>query len=168
VWLPILSAALAHACALAGGHAEQRARVERLAVERAPEESIRLLRVATTYALTERLADALALAERVHALTVARKERGLEAWTLLLLGQIAGRRAPADRDRALTYCHEALALAGRLGMAPLVAHCRAELGLVHAAARDAGPSREQFGIAETMYQKLGMSFWLERMRKEAG
>jgi len=53
-------------------------------------------------------------------------------------------------------------------MAPVVAHCHAELGLLHAPARDAEPSREQLGIAETMYQKLGMSFWLERMRKEAG
>jgi hypothetical protein len=57
---------------------------------------------------------------------------------------------------------EALALAGQLGMRPLVAHCH--LGLARLAGRSGNRSRarEQLARAAAMYREMGMSFWLEK------
>jgi len=58
-----------------------------------------------------------------EALALARKldERGWEAWTLYVLGELAAGRAPAE---ATARYREALALASALGMRPLQAHCK--------------------------------------------
>ena len=55
-------------------------------------------------------------------------ERGQEAWTLHLLGDIAGRRQPGALDDVERFYRDAMAIAEPLGMRPAVAHCHLGLG----------------------------------------
>ena len=59
------------------------------------------------------------------------QERGQEAWALRILGEIAAGREPPDPRHADGHYREALALAGELGMRPLVAHCHLGLGKLY-------------------------------------
>src|SRR5262249_24826270 len=68
-----------------------------------------------TYVAADRPADALDVARRVLALARDRGQRNYEAWALRLLGEVTGRRDPAQND----HLRGALALAEQLGMRPL-------------------------------------------------
>ena len=78
--------------------------------------------------LAGHLEEAHALAERALALAREHQERGHEAYALRLLGEIAARREPPERDQAGDHYRQALALAEELGMRPLEAHCHLGLG----------------------------------------
>ena len=75
------------------------------------------------YLLAGREADARAAAQRALGLARQHKERGHEAYTLRLLGEIAAREDPIDIGKAEDHYRRALTLAEELGMRPLVAHC---------------------------------------------
>ena len=81
--------------------------------------------------LAGRLEEAHALAEQALALARAHQERGHQAYALRLLGEIAARREPPEREQAEAYYRQALALADELGMRPLVAHCHLGLGTLY-------------------------------------
>jgi class 3 adenylate cyclase/tetratricopeptide (TPR) repeat protein len=112
-----------------------------------------------------RMGEALLAAGRVdearvtgsRALDLARErgEQGHEAWTLRLLGEIA-----ADRADAATHYRQALALAERLDMRPLVAHCHLGLGDVSRRGNALAVAREDLTAAITMYREMAMPFWL--------
>ena len=70
------------------------------------------------------LDDAAPLASRALELARAHKQRGHEVYALRLLGEVAARRAPPEADAAETHYLAAIALAGELGMRPLIAHCQ--------------------------------------------
>jgi tetratricopeptide (TPR) repeat protein len=108
--------------------------------------SLVLALLAHGYVRAGRLDDAARAAG--EALTLARRlgERGWEAWTLWVLGEMTGGDA-ADRYRA------ALALAVELGMRPLQAHCHR--GLARVTGDDAARS-----LATTLYREVGMTCWL--------
>ena len=76
---------------------------------------------------------------------------------------MASTRGAADAEG---YYREALALAGELGMRPLVAHCH--LGLGSSPGARASPSRpsERLTTATTMYREMGMTYWLEQAEAE--
>ena len=101
---------------------------------------------------------------RAHeALSLARRqqERGHEAWSLRLLGEISSRRDPCDAETAETYYREALTLADELDMRPLAAHCHFHLGkLLRTAPRPEG-ARQHLTTASTMYREMGMRAWLD-------
>ena len=80
------------------------------------------------YLLEGRLDDALERAQQAVSLAQRHQERSHEAWSLRLLGEIASHRDPPAVETAEGYYREALALAGELGMRPLVAHCHFHLG----------------------------------------
>jgi tetratricopeptide (TPR) repeat protein len=96
--------------------------------------------------------EALALSRRLGA-------RGSEAHALCLAGDVAstGGAEGAEGDYG-----EALALAGELGMRPLVAHCHLGLGTLYRRAGKGEKAREHLTTATTMYREMGMPFWLER------
>ena len=83
------------------------------------------------YLLASRPEDALTMAERGLALSRERGHRGSEAWTLRLLGAIAGHGDRLDAAKAERLRPPAVALATELGMRPLVAHCHLGLGELH-------------------------------------
>ena len=61
------------------------------------------------------LEEAQALAEQTLARARVHQEQGHEAYALRLLGEIAARPEPPERERAEAYYHQALALAEELG-----------------------------------------------------
>jgi len=87
-----------------------------------------------------------------EALALARKlgERGWEAWTLHVLGELAVEQASGE---AAGQYRAALALATELGMRPLQAHCHRGL------ARVTGAVAER-ARATDLYRELAMARWL--------
>jgi tetratricopeptide (TPR) repeat protein len=99
----------------------------------------------------------------LEALTLAQRhqERGHEAWSLRLLGEVASRGDRRDVERAEADYRKALALADELEMRPLAAHCHFHLGkLLRTAPRPEG-AREHLTTAATMYREMGMRSWLD-------
>lgn len=88
------------------------------------------------------------------------RERGHEAWTLRLLGEIAAHRAPPDVDEATALYRQALALAEELGLRPLQAHCHRRLGILYAQVERRGEARTALSTAIALYHAMGMTFWL--------
>ena len=110
--------------------------------------------------LADRLDEAQALAEQVLALTRAHQERGHETYALHLLGDIAARREPPEREEAEARYQQALALADELGMRPLQAHCHRGLGTLYAATGQREQARTALSTAIAMYRAMEMTFWL--------
>jgi len=95
-----------------------------------------------------------------RALQLAREhhERGYEAWTLRLLGEISLRLDPVVPDAARHYFEEAILLARVLEMRPVIG--RAQLGLARLEQQLERPGvRERFAAAAALFAELGMSRW---------
>ena len=121
--------------------------------------------------LAGRLEEAQVLAERVLALARARQERGNEAYALRLLGEIAARHEPPEREPAEEYSRQALALAEALRMRPLVAHCHLDLGKLYARSGLRAEAGAALSAAVELYRAMEMTFWLpqaETVPAEAG
>jgi len=116
--------------------------------------------LAEAYILADRLEDALEFAGR--ALTFARQggHRGYEAWALRLLGDVTARRDSPERAEA--HYRDALALAGELGMRPLVAHCHLGLGKLHRPTGTREQAQKHLTTATTMYREMDMQYWLKQ------
>jgi tetratricopeptide (TPR) repeat protein len=110
--------------------------------------------------LVGRMDEALALAERARTFCREHKERGHEAWTLWLLGDIAAQRHPLVAEPAANYYRQAMALADELGMRPLLAHCHLGLGTLYAKTGQTGPARAELSAAIELYRAMEMTFWL--------
>jgi class 3 adenylate cyclase/tetratricopeptide (TPR) repeat protein len=85
------------------------------------------------------------------------REKGQEAWTLHLLGDIAGQRHPDDHETAERFYREALAAAEPLGMRPAVAHCHLGLGEMHARAGRRGEAQEHLRMASGLFRDMGIA-----------
>ncbi|HEU4369604.1 MAG TPA: AAA family ATPase, partial [Methylomirabilota bacterium] len=68
--------------------------------------------------------EARRLGEESLALSRRRGERGYEAWTLYILGEVEARRGPDARPAARAFHRQSRALADELGMRPLAVRCR--------------------------------------------
>ena len=97
---------------------------------------------------------------RALVLARAHQECGNEAYALRLLGKIAARCEPPERDQAGEYYRQALALAEELGMRPLVAHCHLGLGELFATIGHRTEARAQLSAAVELYRAMEMTFWL--------
>ena len=64
------------------------------------------------------------------------------------------------------HYREALALAGELGMRPLVARCHAGLANLYRRTGQDRQARELLTTAMTMYREMGMRFWLNEAEAE--
>jgi tetratricopeptide (TPR) repeat protein len=110
--------------------------------------------------LTQAMEEARALAERALALARQHEERGNQAYALRLLGEIAARREPPERDQAEAHYRQALTQANELGMRPLQAHCRRGLGMLYATVGQREPARAELAAAIALYRPMAMTFWL--------
>jgi class 3 adenylate cyclase/tetratricopeptide (TPR) repeat protein len=110
--------------------------------------------------LAGRLEEARALADRTLALARAHQERGNQAYALRLLGDIHARHDPPEIEPAETHYQQALALAGELGMRPLLAHCHLGLGTLYRTIGRPEQSRAELSIAIALYRPMDMTFWL--------
>jgi tetratricopeptide (TPR) repeat protein len=124
--------------------------------------SLRTISLCEAYLLAGREADARAAAHRALGLARQYKERGHEAYTLRLLGEIAAREDPLDIGKAENHYGQALALAEELGMRPLVAHCHVGLGKLYRRSGDLRLAKEQLNNGVAMMREMEMGLWLER------
>jgi tetratricopeptide (TPR) repeat protein len=81
--------------------------------------------LAEAYFCAGRIDQARATAEQALGFAERHHERGYEAWTLWLLGEIDLQRA--ERTAAAGQLERARAIAAELGMRPLVARCEQSL-----------------------------------------
>ena len=112
------------------------------------------------YLVAGRMEEAMTEARR--ALTLARdyKQRGLEAWALRLLGQLAAQQEPAAVELAETHYRQATAIAQELGLHPLLAHCYLGLGTLYAQHGRQEEAHVELSAAITLYRAMEMTFWL--------
>jgi tetratricopeptide (TPR) repeat protein len=120
----------------------------------------RIVRLSEAYLLDERLEDARTSAVHAFDLACTYKQRGVQAYVLRLLGDIAMHRDPPDTDQAETHYQQALTLANELGMRPLQAHCHRGLGTLYRQTRQAEQARAELTTAIDMYRDMEMTFWL--------
>jgi tetratricopeptide (TPR) repeat protein len=162
---PHVALPLGAAYALSGRVAEALPLLERV-VERAdsmgiiPYVSKGLASLSELYLLAGRPDEAMPLAHR--ALEVARQhnERGNQAWTLRLLGDIATQHNPLEVEPAEDHYRQALTLAAELGMRPLMAHCHRGLGTLFAKISRREQARAELSAAIELYRAMAMTFWL--------
>src|SRR5205085_1255577 len=134
IWLPRISSALGAAQTLAGRPHAALPLLEE-AIERAMSTKILvrhivpMLWLAEAYLAAGRTDDAERLGRHALGLACDHQERGQEAWTRRLLGDVALAATEPALDAADAFYREALALAEARGMRPLAAHCRLGLGL---------------------------------------
>jgi tetratricopeptide (TPR) repeat protein len=120
------------------------------------------------YLLAGRVDDAVELAGRALDLSRAHHERGWEAWSLKLLGDIACQARVLDVDQASASYGQALALASELGMRPLVAHCHFGLGRLHRRRGSRVEADEHVRTATAMFHGMDMRFWAEQAAAQPG
>jgi tetratricopeptide (TPR) repeat protein len=122
--------------------------------------SISLPELSQGYLLAGRLKEARAQAERALVLAREFQERGFQARTLQLLGEIAVQSDPPEVEKAETFYRQALALAEELGMRPVRAHCHLGLGVLHAKFDRQEQAHTALSVAIQLYRAMGMTFWL--------
>ena len=99
------------------------------------------------------------VAERALALALTHKERGSQAWTLRLLGDIAFKRGQGAFEEAQDRYSQSLALAGELGMRPLQARCRLALGTMHGLAGRKDEARAELSASIELANAMQMRFF---------
>jgi len=121
---------------------------------------------AEAYLVLGRIAEAREQGEQAVALARAHQERGWEAWSLKLLGDVHAHE-PAESEQAGDTYRQALVLATELSMRPLVAHCHLGLGRLARKTGRGEQAPEPLTTATTMYREMEMRFWLEQAEAEA-
>ena len=128
--------------------------------------SLRTIWLSEVYLLAGREADARAAAQRALGLARQHKERGYEAYTLRLLGEIAAREDPFDIGKSEDHYLQALTLAEELGMRPLIAHCHVGLGKLYRRIGSRQQAEEHLTTATAMMREMEMGVWLEKAEAE--
>src|SRR6266542_3428685 len=145
----------------------EKAAVERTAVTGTLEgQSLRTIWLSEAYLLAGREADARAAAQRALGLARQYKERGHEAYTLRLLGEIASREDSPDIGKAENHYRQALALAEALGMRPLIAHCRVGLSKLYRRTGNNEKAKTHLANGVAMMREMEMGVWLENAEAE--
>jgi tetratricopeptide (TPR) repeat protein len=118
-------------------------------------QSIRIAALAKAYAFDGKTKRSVELGQRALALARSHWERGREARVLGMLGEIHMKQARRS-DQAEACFREGLALAGELGMQPLVVRCH--LGLAETMERRGRPAEAKAhrATATQLSRKLGM------------
>jgi transcriptional regulator with AAA-type ATPase domain/tetratricopeptide (TPR) repeat protein len=111
-------------------------------------------------------AEAAVLARRALAMARAHNERGYEAWTLRLLGEIAWRDAEGGEGER--WWPAAMTLAAELGMRPLVAHCHGGLAELSRRRGNAAEAARHAAEAAAAFAALGMSWQGPRSPSASG
>lgn len=111
--------------------------------------------------LLSRLDDARRLAN--CALQYSPSYPGFAAHALCLLGDVAAHADQFDAESGETHYRESLAVAERLRMRPLVAHCHLGLGGLYKRANRQNQANEHLTVAATLYREMDMRFWLEQV-----
>jgi tetratricopeptide (TPR) repeat protein len=125
-----------------------------------------ILRLGQINLLAGRLKQAEDSGGRALELFRALRERGNEAHTLHLLGDVFRQRDPLESGRAEHAYASSLALAEELGMRPLTARCRFGLGLLYGPQGERSKSRDNLAEAVALFGEMAMTFWLSQAKDE--
>jgi tetratricopeptide (TPR) repeat protein len=110
--------------------------------------------------------EAMDHAVRALELARAQKEPAYEAYALHLRSEIVARRDPLDMERAETGYRQAIALAERLGLRPLLARCQLGLGTLFRRSGDRPRAADCLTAAADMLREMDMRLWLARAATE--
>ena len=91
------------------------------------------------------------------------KERGFQAWTLRLLGDIYLAQGSSAFANAERHYQECMALAQELGMRPLQALCHLGFGLLYDRTGRKDEARQALSTARALTNAMGMKFWSDRV-----
>ena len=165
VFFPRLAVALGEAYILAGRIADAvplltQALEQTTARASIDLQALCLLPLGEAHVRAGRLEEAHALAEHTLALTRGYQERGHEAYALHLLGAITAQRETPESDQAGEYYRQALALAEKLGMRPLQAHCHRGLGMLYATTGQRSRPALSYRRRSRCTESMDMTFWL--------
>ncbi len=166
-WLPTVAASLGHAHASLGQIEPGLALLEN-AVDHGARAGIRsshslwLIYLADACLLAQRVSDSLVHGQRALVLSRENNERGYEAWALRLLADVASRVDPPDLEEAEKKYGEALALAERLEMLPLVARCQLELGELYERTGDHARAATYRALGHGLCRDLDMRLTQDR------
>ncbi len=124
--------------------------------------AVRMSRLAAAYLLAGRVDEALLRAQNAIDLSRKHRERANEALALKVLADVTAHGDSVDAVSAGAAYTASLALAKKLGMLPLVAHCHLGLGTLYRRVATRRQAEEHLTIALTMYREMGMQLWPER------
>jgi tetratricopeptide (TPR) repeat protein len=124
--------------------------------------ALRLTWLGEAFALAGRLDAAEHQATQALALAGRQGERGSHAYAQRLAGEIATLRDPLDPQAAIAACRSALAHATELGMRPLAARGRLDLGAAHLRSGARAEAKAELGAAVESLRELQMTHWLAR------
>lgn len=171
ILMPRVAACLGYAYGLEGRMDEALALAER-SLQRAEAMRLRSMHTlclrwaAEVKLLAGRIADGLEIADQLRQRCQANGEAGNEAWALYLLGTAL---AESDRvEEAAATLDKAIHLSERLGLRPLLAHCRRRLGLVQTAQGQEADSRRNLASAAALYREMGMTLWVNETPRRGG
>jgi DNA-binding winged helix-turn-helix (wHTH) protein/tetratricopeptide (TPR) repeat protein len=170
-WLPTVAAALGQAHALRGHPAEALPLLEQ-AVEQAASmgvsamQSRRLAYLSAASLQDGQVEKAMSLAEDALRLARDLEARGYEAWALCNAGDVHADPRSRNAEAAEPYYRQGLALAEKLGMRPLQAHCHLGLGRLFYRLRSVSRARRELAVAIELFRALDMTFWLARAEAE--
>jgi class 3 adenylate cyclase/tetratricopeptide (TPR) repeat protein len=168
---PLFAMFLGNAYSLAGRPAEATALLEKAWAQTVamPFKSIQSLlaaHLAEAYLGTGRSGDALAFATQALELARQHGEQGHEAWSLRALGEVALAQEPPRAAQAEDAFRQASALADRLGMRPLTAHCHLGLGTLYRCTGDRSRAKEHLTLARESFRDMTMELWATRASTE--
>ena len=160
-YFSLMAAPLGEAYTMAGRVADAMLLLTQALEQSFPATRLRcLIALSEAYRLAERRAEARTGAEQALELSTTAKQRGMQAWMLRLLGDLAMDHHPPGIEEAKTYYQQAFTLAEELGMRPLQAHCHLSLGTLYSQTGQAKQARAELSMAIEMYGEMGMMFWL--------
>jgi len=113
-----------------------------------------------------RLEEAQDHASRALELARVQKEPAYEAYALHLFGMIGTCHDRPDLESTEGRYREAMTMAKRLGLRPLVARCHFGLGKLYRRTGKDEQAREHLTTATTMCREMGMTYWLEQAEAE--
>ena len=106
---------------------------------------------------------AVEVAERALEFALTYQERGHQAWTLRLLGDICVERGDDAFEQAESYYRQSMALARELGMRPLQARCHLAHGILRGLAGRRDEARAALSASIELARAMEMRFWSDRV-----
>jgi class 3 adenylate cyclase/tetratricopeptide (TPR) repeat protein len=118
------------------------------------------------YLLAGKTQEAQETAMRTAERTAKHGFRGGQARALYLLGEICARRDPTDGQQAEKHYRQAMDLAGKLAMRPLIAQCHLGLGRFYQRARNTSEAQTHLAQAVEQFREMDMPYWLKQAEED--
>jgi class 3 adenylate cyclase/tetratricopeptide (TPR) repeat protein len=168
IWLSTVTAELSYAYLHSGRVTEALPLLEHVVYRLRQDQAnpFQLSWLSEAYLLTDQRDKAIEVAQQALDLARNRTERGHEAYTLRVIGEILAHEDSLDVGKGEDHYRQALALAEELGMRPLMAHCHVGLGKLYRRTGKQSNAAEQLSIAVAMMREMKMGLWLERAEAE--